>query len=440
MNINLSPPTVRSSASISGFLVSLIFPIVFIGLGCVFFVTFLGDFSWKDPSIARWVILDTSHSPRSSFEYNGITYTIESKSSSSCNGWPCSHAGDKTWILVDGTSPSHSIYLSDLLFLLIFPLIGIVVGLISFFSWRKTLESEKQIVEIKTFWQSVSTIVVDVDRVYHRNSRDGYKYICRDPRTLLEYESSEVVENTVALGSTVQVYTYPEKYPWISYVDLDTAVAPATLPNSIKGWSAMLSDASLASIISYQQSQAESFARAYKQNLNPNNTLSPLATIFLFLFLIVIFSAMAIFFSGMLWIFVVFFLYFLYGTIRNMIREKKKQNYAATGIVSVGTIKSIQKYGYKMIPLGYIPPEEAWTFDLEAIQSWENVELSANMGYSYYFLIDFGGREIQSEKFAMPFPQKAKIGAKIEILFRDPSMQDYVVDMGSIERLNEFSS
>ena len=53
MNINLSPPTVRSSASISGFLVSLIFPIVFIGLGCVFFVTFLGDFSWKDPSIAR---------------------------------------------------------------------------------------------------------------------------------------------------------------------------------------------------------------------------------------------------------------------------------------------------------------------------------------------------------------------------------------------------
>ena len=121
----------------------------------------------------------------------------------------------------------------------------------------------------------------------------------------------------------------------------------------------MLSDASLASIISYQQSQAESFARAYKQNLNPNNTLSPLATIFLFLFLIVIFSAMAIFFSGMLWIFVVFFLYFLYGTIRNMIREKKKQNYAATGIVSVGTIKSIQKYGYKMIPLGYIPPEEA---------------------------------------------------------------------------------
>ena len=62
------------------------------------------------------------------------------------------------------------------------------------------------------------------------------------------------------------------------------------------------------------------------------------------------------------------------------------------------------------------------------------------MGYSYYFLIDFGGREIQSEKFAMPFPQKAKIGAKIEILFRDPSMQDYVVDMGSIERLNEFSS
>lgn len=426
-SIPIKNPTL--SSSLVKLALWLLFPLIFIVVGIAILYNSTWVFSWDNFTLTWGSIVDTAYRPSSNFDYNGNSYTIYSDISSTCNGSPCNKKGDSVWILVDTNNPQNSIHLWDVLFFLIFPWVGILIGIIIVYSWKIWLEHDRKIYEIVTYGQPISTIVVDVDREYQKKWRPKFKYICRDPKTLLKYVSDPVSENNILLWSTVDVYLYPQKYPNDYFIDLNSVRIIEKLPETIGITANISSDSALASVRSYQIDAAKDIESGFKKLYSQNPKAPWVKEYLIIIIAIIIFTFYAIFTSVFIWIFVILFLYILYSMISNPLREKRKNEIISHNLYSIGHIKRIEKYGFKIVPLGYVPPEEKNILNLWLVQAWSEVEVYSQLGYMYYFVIDVDGREIQSQKFWIPFPEKAKVWAKITVYFWDTSLQDYTIDI-----------
>ena len=283
---------------------------------------------------------------------------------------------------------------------------------------------------IGTWISYVDAAIIDMEVIRRYPTKNGggmprviwYKYICQDMQTGEHYETERLPAPFFEVWSGVRVLKDASHNAGEYWVDINTvhenqrAFEIATNYHKKK----------------YLSREKEVRMMPYLSYKASTGILVVLCAIFLCLFLLL---------GGFLFgLFGCLFFILSCINIPYYFQERKMKSIRAQNLPYIARIVTVEKAGnWKVIPLGYIPPEEKieFTVDVTKINDRENPIQAQFDGYRYLFQVEINGEIRNTESFHKPFPQKYFPGAKIRLYFQDPSYTwEFMTDIDSVDELN----